>query len=147
MDSIAKIRFLIAAVVSTLLMPLLVYMTFLFVFGGDVEKNQEMQTTISTATWVSFFLAAVSGGASYYLLRRKNWWSVWRYLMMGTVSGFVSWVLFSFISQAFVSLLFYVFIVAGVLMGCSFWLIAYFQPDGNHLISRSGSSRRKRRRG
>ena len=136
-----------AAGVSPLIMPLLVYMTFHFVFGGDVEKNQDMQTSISTATWVSFFLAVVFGGASYYWMRRKSWWSVWHYLMMGSVAGVASWIFFSIISQTFVSLLFYIFIVAGVLMGIGFWLIAYFQPDGNHLISASTSSRRKRRRG
>jgi uncharacterized membrane protein YfcA len=146
MEPIAKIRFLVAAGVSPLLMPLLVYMTFLFIFGGDVEKNQEMQTRISTATWVSFFLAVLFGGASYYWLRRKNWCSVWRYLMMGAVSGLASWIIFSIISQTMVSLLFYVFIIAGSLMGVCFWLTAYFQPDGNHLISSSVSGRRKRRR-
>ena len=146
MEPIAKIRFIVAMGVSPLLMPLLVYMTFLFVFGGDLEKNQDVQTNISAATWVSLFLAIAFGGASYYWLRRKNWWSVWRYLMMGVVTGFASWILFSMISQTFVSLLFYVFIVAGVLMGGCFWLIAYFQPDGNHLISGSSYGRRKRRR-
>ena len=146
MDSIAKIRFLLAAITAPLLMPLCVYTTFVFVFGGDVAKSQEIQTSISTATWLSLFLAAASGGASYYWLRRQNWRSVWRYMMMGIASGFASWILFSIVSQTFVSLLFYVFLIAGLLMGSSFWLIAYFQPDGNHLLPGTSSSRRRRRR-
>lgn len=146
MGSIAKIRFLLATGIAPLLMPLLIYTTFVFVFGGDVEKSQDIQTSISAATWLSLFLAAASGGASYYWLRRKNWKSVWRFMMMGIAAGFASWILFSIVSQTFVSLLFYVFLIAGLLMGGCFWFIAYFNPDGNHLLPGSTSSRRRRRR-
>lgn len=145
MDSLVKIRSLIAAIVSPLIVPIMVYATFAFMLGGDVDKNQEIQTGISAATWSAYIFALGFGGASYFLLRKKRWWSVWRYLMMGVISGFASWVFFSFASQTFVSLLFYVFLVAGGLMGIFFWLIAYFQPDGNHLTLASTSRRRRRR--
>lgn len=145
MDNLLKIRFLCAAIISPLIVPLMVYSTFLFIFGGDVEKDKEIQTSISTATWLSFGLAVAFGSASYIWLRRNGWVSVWRYLMMGIASGVASWLVFSMISQTFVSLLSYVYILAGALMGGSFWFIAYFQPDGKHSLP-STSSRRKRRR-
>lgn len=124
----------------------MVYATFAFMLGVDAEKSQEVQTGISAATWSSYIFALGFGGVSYVIMRRKNWWSVWRFSLMGVASGFATWVMFSIASQTFVSLLFYVFLVAGTLMGCLFWLIAYFQPDGNHLLPTSTSSRRRRRR-
>ena len=140
-----KVRLLLAIIISPLIMPLMVYATFAFMLGGDVEKNKEIQTGINAAIWSSYVLALGFGGVSYFLLRKKGWWTVWRYLLMGTASGFSAWVLFSLASQTFVSLLFYVFLAAGAMMGIFFWLIAYFQPDGNHLISSSSSRRRRRR--
>jgi uncharacterized membrane protein YfcA len=146
MDSILKIRFLLAMILSPMLVPLIIYTTFRFIFGGDVDQDKEIQTSISTAAWLSYGLALAFGSASYFWLRRKDWWSVWRYLIMGVASGFASWVLFSIISQTFVSLLFYVFLFAGMVMAGGFWLLAYFKPDGNHLIASSTSGRRRRRR-
>ena len=146
MEPLAKIRFWIAVVVSPLVVPLMVYATFVFMLGVDADNNQEIQTGISAATWSSYFLAFGFAVASYVFIRKKNWWSVWRFLMMGVASGFATWILFSIASQEFVSLLFYVFLSAGSLMGIGFWLIAFFQPDGKHLIPSSTTSRRRRRR-
>lgn len=143
-----KIRFLIAAAVSPMVVPLLIYITLVFSFGSVIEKNQGIQTNISSATWFSYGAALVFGSASYYLLRRNNWWSVWRYILMGASTGLASWIVFSFLSDTwFFNRVFYAFIISGLLMGASFWLIAYFQADGNHLIPSKKSSRRKRRRG
>ena len=147
MDSIAKIRFLIAAGIAPLLMPLLVYSTFVLSFGSVIEKNEGMQTSISSATWLAYLTALVFGAASYYWLRRKRWWSVWRFMMMGTASGCAGWLVFSVISQTlFFNRIFYAFVISGLLMGACFWLVAYFQPDGNHLIPNQRSGRRRRRR-
>ena len=146
MDKFLKIRLIAAAAIGPLIVPLVVYTTFLFIFGGDVDDDKEIQTSISNATWLSYGLAIAFGSASYFWLLRNGWWSIWRYLMMGTVSGFASWVLFSIISQTFVSLLLVVYLIAGVLMGGGFWFIAYFQPDGKHSTFGSSSGRRKRRR-
>ena len=71
-----------------------------------------------------------------------RWFSVIHYVAVGAAVGFVSWLLFGLVSQILVSLLFFVFVIAGALVGGSFWLIAYFQPDGNY----SPPSRRRRRR-
>jgi hypothetical protein len=146
MDKYLKIRLLVATAIGPMIVPLIIYTTFLFIFGGVAIDDVEIQTSISNATWLSYGLAISFGSASYFWLARKGWWTVWHYLMMGTVSGFASWVLFSMISQTFVSLLLIVYLIAGVLMGGGFWFIAYFQPDGNHSKSGSVSGRRKRRR-
>lgn len=147
MEPIAKIRILIAAAVSPLMVPLLIYITLVFSFGDVVDKNEGIQTSISSATWLSYWTALIFGAASYYWLRRKNWWTVWRYIMMGAASGLAGWVVFSVISQTlFFNRVFYAFIVAGLFMGACFWLVAYFQSDGNHLISKQRSGRRRRRR-
>ena len=144
MESIQKIRLLIGAVASPLIIPLVVYITFVFVFGADADKDQEIQTGISTASWLSYGIALALSVAAYYGLQRKQWYSVIYYLGAGAVVGFASWLLFSLISQILVSLLFFVFVVAGALVGGSFWLIAFFQPDGNHIYPQP--SRRRRRR-
>jgi len=142
MENIQKLRLLIGAVASPLIIPLVVYLTFVFVFGADADKDQEIQTGISTASWLSYGIALVLSVVSYFWLQRKQWYSVIYYLLAGTAVGFVSWLLFSLISQTLVSLLFFVFIIAGALVGGSFWLIAFFQPDGNY----TQPSRRRRRR-
>jgi len=147
MDSLAKIRLLLAAAVAPLTVPLILYLTFVFSFGGIVEKNEGIQTSISSATWLSYASALIFGAGSYYWLRRKKWWSVWRYMLLGMGSGFAGWLVFSIMSQTlFFNRVFYAFLIAGLLMGACFWLVAYFQPDGKHLISGSTSSRRRRRR-
>jgi uncharacterized membrane protein YfcA len=142
MENIQKIRLLIGAVISPLIIPLVVYITFVFVFGADVDKDQEIQTSISTASWLSYGIALVLSIFVYFWLQRKQWYSVIHYLVAGTVVGFASWLLFSIISQTLVSLLFFVFVIAGALAGASFWLIAFFQPDGNY----TPPPRRRRRR-
>ena len=144
MDNTARIRFLAASIISPLLVPLIIYAMFSFIFGGDIDKDKEIETSISTAVRLSYGLALVFGIASYYWLRRQGSHSVFLYLILGGVAGFARWLLFSLISQTFLSILFYIFGIAGIVMGGSFWLIAYFQPSGNY--PRSTSSRRRRRR-
>jgi len=142
MLSTQKIRLFIAAAISPVIVPMLVNLTFLFIFGSDVDKDQEIQTSISTASWVSYAITLALGLGAYILMYVKGWRSVQRYLLVGATVGLISWLLFSLISQTLVSLLFFVFSVAGLLMGAAFWFIAYFQPDGSHATS----SRRRRRR-
>ena len=142
MENIQKIRLLTGAVASPLIIPLVVYITFVFVFGADADKDQEIQTGISTASWLSYGIALVLSVAAYFGMQRKQWYSVVHYLVAGTVIGFASWLLFSLFSQILVSLLFFVFVIAGAFVGGSFWLIAFFQPDG---IYTQPSRRRKRR--
>ena len=142
MDSLQKIRVFAAAAISPIVVPLLVYLTFLFIFGTDVDKDQEIQTSISTASWISYGIALALGFGAYILMQAKGWRSVQLHILAGAGLGFISWLLFSLISQTLVSLLFFVFFVAGLLMGTSFWFIAYFKPDGSHATG----SRRKRRR-
>lgn len=142
MENIQKLRLIAGAIVSPLIVPLAIYLTLVFVFGADVAKDQEIQTSISTASWLSYGLALVFSIAGYFWLQRKNWNSVIYYSLAGTVVGFTSWLLFSFISQTMVSLLFFIFVIAGGLVGANFWLIAFFQPDGNY----PQPSRRRRRR-
>jgi uncharacterized membrane protein YfcA len=142
MEHVQKLRLVAAGIVSPLIVPLAIYFTMLFVFGSDVEKDQAIQTSISTATWLSYGIALVFSIGGYFWLQKKNWNSVIHYLLGGTVVGFVSWLLFSLISQTMVSLLFFVFVIAGGLVGGSFWLLAFFQPDGNY----PQTSRRRRRR-
>lgn len=137
-----KIRLLLGALLSPLVVPLLVNLTFLFIFGAAVEKDHDIQTSISTATWLSYWISLVLGVGSYIALQKTQRRSVQMYLLAGAAIGLVSWLLFSFISQTLVSLLFYVFVAAGVLYGLCFWLIVFFQPDGNY----SSSSRRRRRK-
>lgn len=146
MEPLAKIRFIVAAIVSPSIMPIMVYATFAFMLGGEAGEDQQIQTGISAAVWSSYISAFALGGVAYYFLRRKGWWSVWRFLLMGIVSGFACWLLFSLASQIFVSILFYVFIISGAIMGTEFWLIAFFRPDGNHLTGKPISPRRRRRR-
>jgi len=142
MENIQKLRLIAGAILGPLIVPLAIYLTLVIVFGSTVEKDQEIQTSISTATWLSYGIALVFGIVCYFWLQRKNWTSVIYYILAGTVVGFASWLLFSLISQMMVSLLFFVFVIAGSLMGGGFWLIAFFQPDGNY----SQPSRRRRRR-
>ena len=142
MDNIQKIRLLIAAVVSPLIIPLVIYLTFVFVFGADADKDPEIQTGISTASWLSYGIALFLGIASYFWIQRMQWYSVIHYVAVGAAVGLASWLLFGLFSQILVSLLFFVFVIAGALLGGSFWLIAYFQPDGNYT---QPSRRRKRR--
>lgn len=144
MENIQRIRLLIGAVVSPLIIPLVVYITFVFVFGADADKDQEIQTGISTASWLSYGIALVMSVAAYFWMQRNQWYSVVYYLVAGTVVGFASWLLFGLISQILVSLLFFVFVIAGALVGGSFWLIAFFQPDGNYSYTQP-TRRRKRR--
>ncbi|WP_455208997.1 hypothetical protein [Kaarinaea lacus] len=142
MENFQKLRLFIGAIASPLIVPLAIYITLLFVFGSDVEKDQAIQTSISTASWLSYGIALVLSVGCYFWLQRKKWGSVIHYIVAGTVVGFVSWLTFSIISQTLVSLLFFVFISAGALVGGSFWLIVFFQPDGNY----PQPSRRRRRR-
>jgi uncharacterized membrane protein YfcA len=142
MENIQKLRLIAGAIIGPLIVPLAINLTLVIVFGSTVEKDQEIQTSISTATWLSYGIALVFSIACYFWLQRKNWTSVIYYILGGTVVGFASWLLFSLISQMMVSLLFFVFVIAGSLMGGGFWLIAFFQPDGNY----PQPSRRRRRR-
>ena len=137
-----KIRWLLAVIIGPLFVPLLVYITFIFIFGSDIKDDQQIQTSISTASWISYGLALALGIGSYILMQVKGWQSMQSHMVAGTFIGILCWLLFSLISQTLVSLLFFVFVVAGFLMGTSFWFIAYFQPDGSHATS----SRRRRRR-
>ena len=131
-----------AVIIGPLVVPLLVYITFVFIFGSNVEDDQQIQTSNSTASWISYGLALALGIGSYILMQAKGWQSMQRHMIAGTIIGILCWLLFSLISQTLVSLLFFVFTVAGFLMGTCFWLIAYFQTDGSH----AASSRRRRRR-
>ncbi|WP_455202224.1 hypothetical protein [Kaarinaea lacus] len=144
MENIQKIRLLIGAVASPLIIPLVVYITFVFVFGADADKDQEIQSRINIASWLSYAIALVLSVAAYFTLQKKQWYSVIHYLVAGTVVGFASWLLFSYYVEHLVSLLFFVFVIAGALVGGSYWLIAFFQPDGNY--SNIQPSRRRRRR-
>jgi len=142
MENIQKIRLLVGAIASPLIVPLVVYVTVVFLLGADADKDLEVQTRISTASWLSYGIALALSIAAYYWLQRKRWYSVIHYLVAGTIVGFASWLLFSLISWKLVSLLCFVFIIAGALVGGSFWLIAFFQPNGNY----TQPSRRRRRR-
>lgn len=142
MDSLQKIRVFAAAAISPIVVPLLVYLTFLFIFGTDVDKDQEIQTSISTASWISYGFALALGIGGYILMRVKGWQSMQRFMIAGAMIGVLCWLLFSLISWKILGFLFFVFIIAGFLMGTSFWFIAYFKPDGSH----ASNSRRKRRR-
>ncbi|WP_455366296.1 hypothetical protein [Kaarinaea lacus] len=142
MENIQKLRLLAGGIVSPLVVPLAIYITLVIVFGADVEKDQDIQTSISTASWLSYGIALVLSIVGYFWLQRKNWRSVIHYLLAGAVVGFASWLLFSLISQTLVTLLFFVFVIAGGFLGGSFWLIAFFQPDGNY----PQPTRRRRRR-
>jgi uncharacterized membrane protein YfcA len=142
MENFQRLRLITGAIASPLIVPLAIYLTFVFVFGSDVDRDMEIQTSISTASWLSYGIALVLSAGCYFWLQKKKWDSILYYLVGGTTVGFATWLLFSLISQALVSLLFYVFVAAGALLGGSFWLIAYFQPDGKY----PSSSRRRRRR-
>ena len=144
MEHIQKIRLLIGAVVSPLIIPMVVYITTVFLFGDDANDNQEIQSRISIATWLSYSIALVLSIGAYVGLKKKQWYSVIHYLVAGTVVGFASWLLFSLFSYKFVTVLFLVFVIAGAFLGGSFWLIAFFQPDGDY--SNIKPSRRRRRR-
>ena len=146
MENIQKIRLVIGAVVSPLIISLMVYITFVFIIGADAGKDQEIQTRISTVSWLSYGIALVLSIAGYFWLQKKQWYSVIHYVVAGTVVGFASWFLFSLISEKFVTLLFFVFVIAGALVGGSFWLIAFFQPNGDYTNIQPTRRRRRRRR-
>ncbi|MGD8640505.1 MAG: hypothetical protein PVG89_07765, partial [Gammaproteobacteria bacterium] len=99
-------------------------------------------TNINTAAWLSYWISLILGAGTYIWLQMTQRRSVLMYVLAGAVIGFVSWLLFSLISWSRVSLLFYIFMAAGLLLGIIFWLIVFFQPDGNY----STTSRRRRRR-
>ena len=102
MEHLQKLRLIAGGIASPLIVPLAIYLTLVFVFGSDIEKDQNIQTSISTATWLSYGIALVFSIACYFWLRKKNWQSVIHYLLGGTVVGFISWLLFSLISQTMV---------------------------------------------
>ena len=144
MENIQKIRLIIGACVSPLIIPLVVYITTAIIIGADADKDQELQSRISIFSWTAYSIALVLCVAAYFALKKKQWYSVIHYLIAGTVVGFISWLLFSYYVENLVSLLFFVFVIAGALVGGSFWLIVFFQPDGDY--SNIQPSRRRRRR-
>jgi len=144
MDSPSKFRLTIAAIFVPLIMPVMIYATFLLIFGEDLDKDHGIKTSIRTACWVSYSITLALGVAGYIWMRVKGWRGVFRYMFMGIVMGFVSWLLFSLISLSLVYLLFFIFASAGFLMGLFFWFTVFFQPDGSHAHTRPGRRRRRR---
>jgi len=142
MNSPSRFRLLVASVVVPVIMPAMIYATFFFIFGSDLDKDHSIKTSIRAACWVSYGIGLALGIAGYIWMRVKAWQSIYRHLLIGFVLGLLSWLLFSLVSQSIVGLLFFVFATAGLSMGALFWFAVYFQPDGSH----TRRSRRRRRR-
>ena len=143
MDLVQRVRFLAASAFSPLVVPLMVQYIFTLVYGDDINKNNELMESIDRAIWFSYFLTVMFSVPAYIVIRHYFDDEVKTYLVAGLAVGFLAWLTFSLFSSYFVTLLFFVFALAGTALGGIFWLLLYFQPDGNY--SRSRRSRRKRR--
>jgi len=143
METLQKIRVIIAAVLSPLTVPILIYITLSVLYSAEIQQDPAIQASINTASWVSYVIALLTGTGVYFWLRAKQWLGVRAYLLAGLCVGFISWLVFSLFSMTAVVLLFFIYLLAGLLFGGSFWLLAYFQPNGNY--SQRSTRRRKRR--
>lgn len=137
-----RIRIIIAALLSPLLVPVLLTMTFRFVYGEEALTNQALQTSIGYAQWLSYFSTLVVGAIVYVVWQKKIWLSWYMYCLAGVIIGFTGWVIFSLVSKTFVTLLFFVFLISGLFAGICFWFIVNFKSGS----STSQRSRRRRRR-
>jgi len=142
MNNQSKISLAIAALLVPVIMPVMIYATFVFIFGSDLDKDHGIKTGIRAACWVAYGIGLALGIACYVWMRLKKWHSLYHFIGVGLFLGFVSWLLFSLVSLSMVGLLFFIFASAGLMMGTLFWFMVFFQPDGSH----SRSSRRRRRR-
>jgi len=143
METLQKLRVIIAAVLSPLTVPISIYVTLSILYSAEIQTDQAILASINAASWVSYVIALLTGAAVYFWLKSKQWMGVWAFLLAGLFIGFISWLLFSLFSMTAVVLLFFIYLLAGVLLGSSFWLLAYFQPNGNY--SQRSTRRRKRR--
>ncbi|NOZ53610.1 MAG: hypothetical protein GXP08_10785 [Gammaproteobacteria bacterium] len=143
MDILQKIRVIIAAMLSPLIVPLLIDVTLSLLYDKEIRNGDAIQSSITTATWLSYAIVLFTSAIVYFWLRAKQYHNVRAYLLAGICIGFISWLLFSLFSMTAVILLFFIYLLAGLLLGSSFWLLAYFQPNGNY--SQRASRRRKRR--
>lgn len=137
-----RIRTIIASVVSPLIVPVLLTMTFRFFYGEETETNQALQTSIGYAQWLSYGTALVVGAVLYFVWRKKDWQSWQMHCVAGLLLGLLSWIVFSLVSKTFVTLLLIVFLLSGLCVGLSFWFIVNFKSAANS----SQRSRRRRRR-
>ena len=131
----------LAAVVSPLIVPLLLTLVFRFFYGEEADTNEAVRTSITYAQWLSYFITLIVGAGLYFAWRKKQWQSWIMYSLGGLVLGVISWIVFSLFSKAFLTLLFFVFLIAGLFTAVCFWGIVNIK-----LLPASQSSSRSRRR-
>lgn len=134
-------RLISGFLISPLVLPLLVYITYLFVFGVQNYNSEATLTSTKTIIWMNYLLVLGVGIPAYYILQFKRWESLRNYALGGLALGLI---LILFISHSFVYLFCIVFSFAGVLEGVLFWYIVLYQPAPVRKHSKRG--RRPRRR-
>jgi protein-S-isoprenylcysteine O-methyltransferase Ste14 len=137
-DKIQHIRTIAGFVISPLVMPLVIYLTFLGIFGLQNYNSETTLTSTKTIFWIYYIIVLLVGIPAFYLLKSKGYDTLKNYAIGGAVTGLL---LIIKISNNFVYLFYILFGVAGALVGITFWFIAVYQP-----ISSSRRSRRGRRR-
>lgn len=138
MDTTHRVRLISGILLSPLVVPLLVYITFLIFFGLDNYNSDATLDSIRTIFWLNYVMMIVLGVPAYLFFRAKGYESLRNYAALGTVFGFI---LITIISNNFVYVFYIVFCLAGSLVGVTFWFIVYYQPTG-----RRRRGRRSRRR-
>lgn len=140
MTTLQRTRLIAGFLISPLVLPLLVYITFLIVFGLQNYNSETTLTSLKTIIWLNHLIALVMGVPAYFILRAKGLATLRNYTLGGFFLGLI---LITLISHNFVYLFYIVFSLAGSLVGATFWYIALYQPV--RIRRRSRRSRRRYR--
>lgn len=140
MDTTQRVRLISGVLLSPLVVPLSVYLTFLIFFGLDNYNSETTLSSIRTIFWLNYVVTIVLGVPAFLLLQAKGLETLRNYSALGAVFGFI---LITIISNNFVYVFYLVFCISGALVGVTFWFLVFFQPEKKH--RRSRRSRRRSR--
>lgn len=140
MDNIQRIRAIAGFVVSPLVMPLVIYITFLGIFGFENYNSDTTLTSIKTITWIYYIISLAVGVPAFFLLKSRGNESLRNYAIGGALTGLL---LIIKISNSVVFLFYLLFGVTGALAGICFWFVAIYQS--NNLPRRGRRGRRRAR--
>lgn len=140
MDTTQRVRLISGVLLSPLIVPVSVYLTFLVFFGLNNYNSEATLDSIRTIFWLNYVVTIVLGIPAYLFFHAKGFESLRHYAGLGAVFGFI---LITIISNNFVYVFYIVFCLAGVLVGVAFWFIVYFQPQSTR---RRGRRTRRRSR-
>ena len=89
MDTTQRVRLIAGVLLSPLLVPLLVYLTFLVFFGLDNYNSEATLESIRTIFWLNYIMTIVLGVPAFLFLRAKGFESLRNYTLLGTLFGFI----------------------------------------------------------